>query len=266
MKTQMKKINIIFIIVIAALVIRFFSVQGAYAATDRKNEKLEMIAVAAVSASVNETEITKKVTLSKKTPEKENIAAKNCEIQFDALKAINGDVCGWLRFEDGKIDLPIMDESQNPRDYYLHHDIYGEDSNAGELFVENTNKIMSRIIYGHNMKNGQMFGSLKYLVWDERSLKDPEFTIWTADGSEHIYEIISICITEDGSELYRIPQSNVEYDAYVDTLFKNKQCTYSNPDAGGIFERNGLVTLSTCYGAGSGERLIVVGVEKSLTE
>lgn len=49
--------------------------------------------------------------------------------------------------------------------FYLHHDFKGAESTEGSLFVDTKSNIYPQdsntVIYGHNMKNGHMFGTLQ---------------------------------------------------------------------------------------------------------
>lgn len=256
---RVRSINAVMAVVIAALVFKVLSVDRVYSSMDDTISEVQEIADSAEPTVSSRIETIEEEMNAKMDDETIGSLLEECEINFASLCNINQDVAAWIRFEDGKIDLPILDESQKELDYYLHHDIYGEESNAGTLFVENTNHVKNRIIYGHNMKNGSMFGSLKYLVWDENAIQNPEFTIWTVDGAAHLYEIVAIAVTQENSLLYQIPESDEEYDSYVNLLLSAG--TYSNVDAEGLSTRNDLVTLSTCYGMGAKERLIVVAVE-----
>ena len=55
-------------------------------------------------------------------------------------------------------------QPQKESDFYLSHDFKGSDSVEGALFVDAKNSLMHQdhntVIYGHNMKNGHMFGTL----------------------------------------------------------------------------------------------------------
>lgn len=70
---------------------------------------------------------------------------------------------GWLQIPDTQIDLPVM-RSEGDRDFYLHHDFSGAESAEGALFVDAESKTFPQddntVIYGHNMKNGHIFGTL----------------------------------------------------------------------------------------------------------
>ena len=74
----------------------------------------------------------------------------------------NHDLVGWLSIEGMKIDYPVMQCGDN--DYYLNHDFYGEEDKYGCLFVKDIADVNTPadnfVIYGHNMKDGSMFGDL----------------------------------------------------------------------------------------------------------
>lgn len=79
-------------------------------------------------------------------------------------KLKNKDVVGWIRFKHPKIiSYPIMQKDDN--DFYLHKNIKKEYSFAGSIFMDYHNHKnfldSNTLIYGHNMANESMFGSLK---------------------------------------------------------------------------------------------------------
>lgn len=104
------------------------------------------------------------------------------EINFDELKSINQDVAGWLYMEAlPNINYPIVQGSDN--DFYLHHTYKKESIFAGSIFVDckNTKDFSDQntIVYGHNMKNGSMFGTLKQYKLQETIDKSPYFWVIT---------------------------------------------------------------------------------------
>ena len=88
--------------------------------------------------------------------------------EFDLLElyAQNDDLVGWIHIEDTGIDYPVMNS-----DYYLSHNFFREESNAGTPFVaegyspENPNIL----IYGHNMIYD------KTMFYDLIKYKDKDF-------------------------------------------------------------------------------------------
>jgi sortase B len=79
------------------------------------------------------------------------------------LREQNNDLVGWLNVFDTGIDYPVVQTPANP-EYYLRRDFGGEYSLAGTPFASAISDIARpsdvTIIFGHNMKNGTMFGPL----------------------------------------------------------------------------------------------------------
>ncbi len=79
-----------------------------------------------------------------------------------ALTEENPDCVGWLSIDGTAVDYPVMHTPDEPQ-RYLRLDFYGSYSASGVPFLDGRCSLGSsnRIIYGHNMKNGTMFSSLK---------------------------------------------------------------------------------------------------------
>ena len=113
--------------------------------------------------------------------------------KYRALYQENGDLVGWLSIEGTDIDYSVMQREDD--EYYLHHDFYGEESRYGCLYVKGQADVdtpgTNFIIYGHNMKDGSMFGDLdlyrKESFWQEH----PRISFDTL-YEERIYEIIAV--------------------------------------------------------------------------
>ena len=140
------------------------------------------------------------------------------EINFDELKSINQDVAGWLYMEAlPNINYPIVQGSDN--DFYLHHTYKKESIFAGSIFVDckNTKDFSDQntIVYGHNMKNGSMFGTLKQYKLQETIDKSPYFWVITPKeaykykiNKENPYykTVDGILYSKDGKSLILCPR------------------------------------------------------------
>ncbi|MFR3321064.1 MAG: sortase domain-bontaining protein [Lachnospiraceae bacterium] len=86
---------------------------------------------------------------------------------------MNSDIVGWLRIRALDISYPVVQGKDN--DYYLHRTFEKTDNFAGCLFVNSYNMgdftDQNTIIYGHNMKNGSMFGKLSRILTIRRYLR-----------------------------------------------------------------------------------------------
>ncbi len=84
--------------------------------------------------------------------------------QYEKLYEQNKNLCGWLKIKGTNIDYPVMKSINGNGQYYLDHNFNGEEDRNGSLFMDDNCDIIkpteNLIIYGHNMKSGQMFGDL----------------------------------------------------------------------------------------------------------
>lgn len=80
---------------------------------------------------------------------------------YASLAEQNPDYVGWLKIPGTRIDYPVMSRASDP-EYYLHRAFDGSRSSGGIPFLGQLSDKDSTcmIVYGHNMKNGSMFGSL----------------------------------------------------------------------------------------------------------
>ena len=122
------------------------------------------------------------------------------------------------------VDLDIdYDALTNVRgidnDYYTHYTFENVRNSSGAIFMDFLNKPdfshFNTIIYGHNMRIGTMFGSLKKLLNDPSIIKeDPYIYIFTKE-KVMMYEICAAYITNDSSHTYDLTQTAEEQADYV---------------------------------------------------
>lgn len=185
-------------------------------------------------------------------------------IDMEMLEGMNGDFRGWLYFPAVEVSYPVVQGEDN--NYYLKHSFEGEKSNSGSIFMDcgaapdwsdrNT------FVFGHNMRDGSMFGAFKKLV-DDPSLLDanPRFYLYTED-LVYTYEIFSYYMTKSDSNRYMVFTSDENYDKYTGWAVENSNYSFDMD----LSERPNIVSLSTCYGsAGTSRRVLIHGV-LTLTE
>ena len=117
--------------------------------------------------------------------------------EYAPLHAQYPDLAGWLRVEDTRIDLPVMQAADN--EYYLHNNIDGAEDINGTLFLDyraDTIKPSTNlIIYGHNMKSGAMFGGLKSYL-DEGYAAGHDRIQFDTIYQKQVYQVIAVSLSE----------------------------------------------------------------------
>lgn len=186
------------------------------------------------------------------------------DIDVDALSKINEDFVGWIYYEPLELSYPIVRGTDN--DYYTHYTFENEKNSSGAIFLDFLNKPdfshFNTIIYGHNMRNGTMFGSLKKLLNDNTIVEeDPYLYVFTED-QVMMYEIFALYVTKDSSHTYDLTQTAEEQQQYVEYIKETADYYRELPELETpLAEGTKLVTLSTCHGKhGSGNRTVVHAV------
>lgn len=178
-------------------------------------------------------------------------------VDFESLKKVNEDIIGWIRVNALDISYPIAQSTNN--DYYLHRTFERVDNFAGCIFMEYQNHSdfsdKNTIIYGHNMKNGSMFGTLRKFYEDEVYEKAPYFWIYTPDKI-YRYDIFSCAEVAVDSLAYQITFSEEgSFEKYIDDAYSRSVVKGNDIK---VTAEDKIVTLSTCTGNES-TRFIVQG-------
>lgn len=197
------------------------------------------------------------VTADQKTQEaQEEKWYESAQIDLEKLQKKNGDVTGWLYFENEDISYPIMYSGDDTT--YLHTALDGSYASAGSIFMEGNNKPdfedSHTIIYGHNMRNLSMFGKLRYYKQKEYYDDHAYFQIFTEKGI-YRYQIFAYADVPADSVVYQVPYgADDSFESFIQQL--RKQSYY---DTGvEVTQNDKVVTLSTC--STTGMRFIVNAV------
>ncbi|MEG1524722.1 MAG: class B sortase [Clostridia bacterium] len=179
-----------------------------------------------------------------------------------ALRAQNQDFVGWLRLNGTKLDYPVMQSLNRPR-YYLRRDFLGEKTGGGLPFIDEgcdlTGNRANLIIYGHNMKNGTMFGDLKRL--QKQAFYELHRTL-TFDTPERAgtYRIVSVYLTEIRADVtfkfyqYTMIDTEEAFHNYCQNVAAASQYPVDTEFCYG----DELLTLVTCSNHAKEGRLVVV--------
>lgn len=87
-------------------------------------------------------------------------------IDFEKLKRINNQVVGWIKVNGTQVEYAVVQAKNN--NYYLKRNLEKDYNAGGWIFADYKNKLDGTdkkiVIYGHNMKDNSMFGSLKNIL------------------------------------------------------------------------------------------------------
>lgn len=170
----------------------------------------------------------------------------------------NDDTVGWLTIE-GLVDQPVVYRDNS---YYLTHDFNKHSNSCGAIFMDMNTPIHSDtqnlLIYGHNMRDGSMFGRLikyiksnylhnHYIVRFDTRIESFTYLIFAVDQVSLDYTARNFLNFARYSPFY----DEDDFNAYIDDVYEHSLYTrYLDVDY-----TDTLLTLVTCIGD---DRLILV--------
>ena len=178
-------------------------------------------------------------------------------VDFEALLRQNSDVVGWIYCENTPINYPVL-KSDDYNDY-LRRLMNGERNNAGSIFMDYASEgdlsSLNTILYGHNMRNNTMFGTLDGYGKQEYYEEHPVLWFLTPNGDYKI-EVISGYKTTSTSEAYQDFTTQEELQEYVDRAVE-KSTFQISADTENI---DRIMTLSTCAEGDNTKRYVLIGI------
>lgn len=182
--------------------------------------------------------------------------------QYAKLAQQNPNLYGWVKIDDTPLNYPVMHTPTDPQ-MYLRLNFDNEYSIAGSIFMDYRCRKDSDnlILYGHNMKNGTMFGSLLNYQ-NEEYWKEHRVIHFDTLYEQQNYEVAAVFFdyvhnkNDQGFKYYDFidAEGEEEYNRAV-SFFKEKSI-YDT----GVFLEYGdqLLTLSTCSYHVKNGRFVVV--------
>ena len=185
-------------------------------------------------------------------------------VDFEALWAINPDICAWLVIDDTNISFPVV-QSQTDDTFYLNHNSDGDYSANGAIFSEheyNSNDFSDpvTILYGHHQWDGAMFGKLQQYFSDESFwAQDHTLKVYTPDGFLE-YGVFAAVPYSGQHILYyhNFSDENVFSGFFADVMSTRDLSAHTNdeyaPEPG-----DKVLILSTCLISNNTNRFLVMG-------
>ena len=171
---------------------------------------------------------------------------KKYKINFEELKNKNSDTIAWIKVENTSIEFPVVKTNDNS--YYLTHNFNKQNNSAGWIFADYKNRFDGKdkniVIYGHNMLDDSMFGTLKNVIKKEwYNNENNRYITLITENEYSIYEVFSVYQIE--KEDYYIKtdfNSDKEFEKFLQEVKKRSIKDFNIE----ISKENNILTLSTC--------------------
>ena len=183
-------------------------------------------------------------------------------VDFDELKKQNSDIYAWINVPGTSVDYPVL-RSEDDNSYYLNHTVDKKKSIYGSIYTENYNDAdfadFNTVIYGHNMKNGSMFGTLKKYR-DKTFFEQNRYINVYMPGRIMKYQIFAAYVWDNRHILLSLDFNNEDIrEAYIDMIFSTRKMNANIDSDLPVTKDDRIITLSTCTGNDE-ERYLVQGV------
>ncbi len=197
------------------------------------------------------------------------------------MRKYNKDFTGWLKINNTMVNYPVMKDPGEiqpntnygaeycpPNEFYLHHDFDKNYLFEGTLYMDcrdvfgNSEESQSEniVIYGHNMLNDSMFGSLDHYYQIDGFYNSNQFIEFSSNYKDYDYVIFGYLITSGDAGVdfdywnWEELDTKEDFDWYVSKV-REKQMLDTGVD---VKYGDKLLTLSTCYADADNSRFIIV--------
>ncbi len=195
-----------------------------------------------------------------------NLDEEEKTVTFDTLKAQNKDFKAWIAVPGAEISLPVVQTTDNSR--YLNTGFNGKWLSGGTAFIDFQNKApfsdMNTVIYGHNMRDGSMFGKIKNYKSLDTYKKNPLIYVYT-ENENYVYKIYSVFLTsavksDDNGYVFAYNFINLSSsENFASFMEEVKLRSYYNTGVD-FQEGDRIITLSTCdRTVMKNGRLVIIG-------
>ena len=172
------------------------------------------------------------------------------EVDFDKLLKKNPDTVGWIKVDGTKVNYPVVQADDN--NYYLNHAFNKTDNISGWIFGDYRNDFSNfgrnTIIYGHNMNNKTMFGSIPSMLYSGYlNNSNNNYIKLSTPNTNTIWKVFSIYVIEP--EVYYIKTNfyNEDFGGWLNTIKDRSVYDFGVS----VDESDKVLTLSTCDNTGT---------------
>ncbi len=265
MSTKQRNIVIIAVVCLLALIGIVIGV-----VTGSKKEEPTPVAQVETTVTAKPTEAPTEEPTTEEEKETEEPVTEEVELSLtdraQELLAQNADTIGWIFVEHTDVDYPVVKNDDD--EFYLSHDFRKQPFRAGAVFMDfrdifgwkESEQSTNIILYGHNMANNTMFGSLRRYRQDYSYYKTAPFIELSSNYKTYKYVIFANPITDGSAEAtwrywdMEDLSDKEQFTAYVETA-KQKSLSKIPID---VEYGDKILTLSTCYSDADDSRFLII--------
>jgi sortase B len=179
-------------------------------------------------------------------------------VDFDAMREDFPNIIGWIQSAGTVINYPIVQGSDN--DFYLYRFPDGTLHAWGSIYLDYRNapdfSDHSMIIYGHDMRSGDMFGSLRYYRDQAFFEQHNSMFIFTPER-DYLLVLFAGYVLDS---YYEVPPMSFADEAGFEAFIADIRRRSIFTSGFEVEFGDRLVFLATCVAAGGiNDRLIIVG-------
>lgn len=170
------------------------------------------------------------------------------KVDFEGLQAINPDVYAWIRIPGTNIDYPVLQNADEPNDYYLNRTMDGQVGLPGSIYTEKYNNTGFNdpvtVVYGHTLHDGTMFSELKKYT-DKEFFDENQYIYIHLPGGRKVFQIFAAVAFDDrylmGSYAFTYEE---DFNKYISELKSSLEGNVN--DSIDVKFGTPVLTLSTC--------------------
>lgn len=180
-------------------------------------------------------------------------------IDFEALKQQNSDTVAWIKVNNTEIEYPIVKANDNS--YYLTHSFDKSYNSAGWIFANYKNKFdgtdKNIVIFGHNRRDGSMFGTLKNVLDESWYNNETNMDIiFATEDNNYKYRVFSVYQILKEDYYIQTEFDDNEFSKFIEEVKERSIKNFNEK----VSEKDTILTLSTC--ANDNKYRVVVHAKK----
>lgn len=192
-------------------------------------------------------------------------------VDFKALQEINPDIYAWLSIPQTDISFPVFCRADDD-EYYLRRDMFGNYDINGVLFSEATyNKTDLEdpltIIYGHNMEDGSMLGTLQSSYLSSHDMENRHEVIVYMPERELHYEVFAAVPFDNRHILYNYDFTDSKiFELFFNEILSVRAFESVFREGVSVSAEDKTLILSTCLTGNSTKRYLLCAKLSTLVQ